>query len=360
MTDHLFTPLTLRGITLRNRIGVSPMCQYSCQDGLATDWHLVHLGSRAVGGAGLVIVEATAVLPEGRISPEDLGLWKDAQLEPLARVARFISAQGAVPGIQLAHAGRKASTFAPWRGSGAVPEAAGGWPVVGPSDLAFADNFPKPAALDLRGLQAITAAFKDTASRARKAGFKLLELHAAHGYLLHSFHSPHSNLRTDQYGGSFENRVRLTLETVAALRSEWPDELPLSVRLSCVDWSEGGFTLAESVQLAELLRERGVDLVDCSSGGNEAQPRIPLGPGYQVRFAETVRREAKIATAAVGLITAPAQADQIVRLGQADLVLLARAELRDPYWPLHAAQELHQPPPVPHQYERAFPRLKSA
>ncbi len=359
MNPHLFAPLTLRGVTLRNRVGVSPMCQYSCRDGLATDWHLVHLGSRAVGGAGLVMVEATAVEARGRISPEDLGLWSDAHTEPLARVARFVSEQGAVPGIQLAHAGRKASTFSPWRGAGAVPEAVGGWPVVAPSALPFADNYPKPTALEVAGsggIQSITAAFKATAARAREAGFKLLELHAAHGYLLHSFHSPLSNLRTDRYGGSFENRVRFTLETVAALRSEWPEELPLSVRLSCVDWAPGGWTIDESVRLAALLRERGTDLIDCSSGGNELHPRIPLGPGYQVPFAEAVRREAKIPTAAVGMISAAAQADQIIRLGQADLVMLARAELRDPYWPLHAAHELQQAAPLPPQYQRAYPR----
>jgi len=358
MGAHLFSPLRLRDVTLRNRIGVSPMCQYSSPGGLATDWHLVHLGSRAVGGAGVVFVEATAVEPRGRISPDDMGLWSDAHAEALARVARFVDSQGAVSGIQLAHAGRKGSTGAPWRGGTPVADRDGGWPVVGPSAIAFTDGWRIPEPLDANGIAQITRAFRTAAARARDAGFRFLELHAAHGYLLHSFHSPLSNRRTDAYGGRFENRVRFTIEVTEALRREWPDHLPLSVRLSCTDWVDGGWTLEESVRLASLLRERGVDLVDCSSGGNVPNARIPTAPGYQVAFAELVRRGAGIATAAVGLITGPAQADEIIRAGHADLVVLARAELRDPYWPLHAARVLGHAEalPAPPQYLRGFPR----
>ena len=358
MDAHLFSPLRLRDVTLRNRVGVSPMCQYSSPGGLATDWHLVHLGSRAVGGAGVVFVEATAVEPRGRISPDDMGLWSDAHAEPLARIARFVESQGAVPGIQLAHAGRKGSTAAPWRGGTPVADRDGGWPVVGPSAIPFSEGWRVPEALDANGIAQITRAFRAAAARARDAGFRFLELHAAHGYLLHSFHSPLSNRRTDAYGGGFENRVRFTIEVTQALRREWPDHLPLSVRLSCTDWMDRGWTLEESVRLASLLRERGVDLVDCSSGGNVPNARIPTAPGYQVTFAEAVRRGAGIATAAVGLITGPMQADEIVRAGRADLVLLARAELRDPYWPLHAARVLGhaEAVPVPPQYLRGFPR----
>jgi 2,4-dienoyl-CoA reductase-like NADH-dependent reductase (Old Yellow Enzyme family) len=358
MDTHLFSPLRLRDVTLRNRIGVSPMCQYSSTGGLATDWHLVHLGSRAVGGAGIVFVEATAVEPRGRISPEDMGLWSDAHAEPLARIARFVEAQGAVPGIQLAHAGRKGSTSAPWRGGKPVADREGGWPVVGPSPIPFAEGWRVPEPLDTEGIAQITRSFRAAAARAREAGFRFLELHAAHGYLLHSFYSPLSNRRNDAYGGRFENRVRFTLEVTEALRREWPDHLPMSVRLSCVDWVDGGWTLEESLRLASLLRERGVDLVDCSSGGNSPDARIPSTPGYQVPFAEAIRRGAGIATAAVGLISEPAQADEIIRKGRADLVLLARAELRDPYWPIHAARSLGQPDavPIPPQYLRAFPR----
>jgi 2,4-dienoyl-CoA reductase-like NADH-dependent reductase (Old Yellow Enzyme family) len=357
MDANLFSPLRLRDVTLRNRIGVSPMCQYSSKDGVATDWHLVHLGSRAVGGAGVVFVEATAVEPRGRISPDDMGLWSDAHAEPLARIARFVEAQGALPGIQLAHAGRKGSTSAPWLGGKPVADRDGGWRVVGASAVPFAEGWRVPEPLDAGGIAEITRAFRAAAARARDAGFRFLELHAAHGYLLHSFHSPISNRRIDAYGGRFENRVRFTIEVTEALRREWPDHLPLSVRLSCTDWVEGGWTLEESVRLASLLRDRGVDLVDCSSGGNVPNARIPLTPGYQVPFAEAIRRGAGVPTAAVGLITEPAQADEIVRRGQADLVLLARAELRDPYWPLHAARALGQPGavPVPQQYLRAFP-----
>ena len=358
MDAHLFSPLRLRDVTLRNRVGVSPMCQYSSPGGLATDWHLVHLGSRAVGGAGAVFVEATAVEPRGRISPDDMGLWSDAHGEPLARIARFVEAQGAVPGIQLAHAGRKGSTSAPWLGGKPVADRDGGWTVVGASPIPFTDGWRVPEPLDAHGIAQITRSFRAAAARARDAGFRFLELHAAHGYLLHSFHSPLSNRRTDAYGGRFENRVRFTLEAIETLRREWPDHLPLSVRLSCTDWVDGGWTIEESVRLASLLRDRGVDLVDCSSGGNSSNAPIPLTPGYQVPFADAIRRGAGIATAAVGLIADPAQADEIVRGGRADLVFLARAELRDPYWPIHAARVLGHPEavPIPVQYQRGFPR----
>ena len=353
---HLFEPLALRGITLKNRIVVSPMCQYSAVDGFANDWHLVHLGSRAVGGAALIIQEATAVSPEGRISPEDLGIWKDEHLPMLRRINEFIVAQGSVPGVQLAHAGRKASTWRPWSGVGAVPLAAGGWPVVGPGPEAFADNFPQPEALDVAGIRKVVADFRAAAGRALAAGFQVIELHAAHGYLLHQFLSPLSNRRTDAYGGSFENRVRLLLEVVAATREVWPEHLPLIVRISATDWTEGGWNADESVQLAALLKTRGVDLIDCSTGGNVPKAAIPVGPGYQVPFAERVRHEADILTGAVGLITTPAEAEAIIAGGQADLVLLAREFLREPYFPLSAAQELGVEVPWPAQYERARPR----
>ena len=283
--SKLFEPLALRGITLKNRIVVSPMCQYSAVDGFANDWHLVHLGSRAVGGASLIIQEATAVSPEGRISPEDLGIWKDEHLPMLQRINAFIVAQNCVPGVQLAHAGRKASTFSPWTGAGAVPENAGGWPVVGPSAAPFADTYPQPTALDAAGIQKIISDFRAAAVRALAAGFQVIELHAAHGYLLHEFLSPLSNHRTDEYGGSFENRIRLLLEVTAATREVWPEELPLFVRLSVTDWTAGGWNADESAQLAAMLKVRGVDLIDCSTGGNVPNAPIPVGPGYQVQFA---------------------------------------------------------------------------
>ncbi|MGI4832813.1 MAG: NADH:flavin oxidoreductase/NADH oxidase [Janthinobacterium lividum] len=352
----LFEPLTLRGLTLKNRLVVSPMCQYSAQDGFANDWHLVNLGSRAVGGAGLLIQEATAVSPEGRITPEDLGLWDDAQVEFLARINQFIVSQGSVPGIQLAHAGRKASTYAPWRGHGAIAEREGGWQTVAPSAVPFADNYPRPVALDAAGLKKVIADFRSAAERSVRAGFQLLELHAAHGYLLHEFLSPLSNQRADAYGGPLENRSRLLLEVVAAVRQAVPDSLPVIVRISATDWTAGGWTVADSVQLAHWLREHGVDLVDCSTGGNVPDATIPVGPGYQVEFAERIKREASIPTAAVGLITTPATAEAIVASGQADLVLLAREELRDPYFPLHAAHTLGADVAWPPQYERAKPR----
>ncbi len=352
---HLFEPLTLQSITLRNRVGVSPMCQYSAQDGIANDWHLVHLGSRAVGGAGLVIVEATAVEARGRISPGDLGLWLDAQVEPLARVAAFIKANGAVPGIQIAHAGRKASTLRPWEGGGPLPgDDPRGWPVVGASPLPFAEGYPTPHPLDPAEIRQVQSAFREAAGRALAAGFEWLEIHAAHGYLIHSFYSPLSNRRDDAYGGSFENRTRFLVETVQEVRRAWPERLPLTVRLSCTDWTEGGWTVPDSVELARRLKAEGVDLVDCSSGGNVPAANLPLGPSYQVPLAEAVRNSAEIPVAAVGLVTAAEQADEIIRNGRADLVLLGRQLLRDPYWPLHAARALRQPAPVPDQYLRAF------
>ena len=352
----LFEPLALRGITLKNRIIVSPMCQYSAVDGFANDWHLVHLGSRAVGGAGLILTEAAAVSPEGRISPEDLGIWQDEHVPMLRRINEFIIAQGSVPGVQLAHAGRKASTYRPWSGAGAVPASAGGWPVVGPSAGPFADNYPQPEALNATGIQKVVADFRAAAQRALAAGFQVIELHAAHGYLLHEFLSPLSNQRTDAYGGSFENRIRLLLEVVAATREVWPAELPLLVRLSVTDWTEGGWNADESTQLAAMLKVRGVDLLDCSTGGNVPKAPIPVGPGYQVQFAESIRRETGLLTGAVGLITTPAEAEAILANGQADVVLLARAFLREPYFPLLAAQELGVAVEWPAQYERGKPR----
>jgi 2,4-dienoyl-CoA reductase-like NADH-dependent reductase (Old Yellow Enzyme family) len=353
---NLFDPLTIRDLTLPNRIAVSPMCEYSSIDGFASDWHLVHLGSRAVGGAGLVMTEAAAVTPEGRISPEDLGIWSDDHLEFLARITRFIHSQGSVAGVQLAHAGRKASTYRPWGGNGAVPEQSGGWKnVVAPSAVPFAEDFVMPQALTQKGIQDVVRAFVEAAGRAREAGFRVIEIHAAHGYLLSEFLSPLANHRNDEYGGSFENRIRLLLEVVLAVRGEWPDGSPLFVRISATDWAEGGWTLDESVELAKRLKISGVDLVDCSSGGNVPPDRIPVGPGYQTPFAERIRREAKILTGAVGMITAPAQADHIIRTGQADLAIIAREFLRDPYWPLRAARDLAYPVPWPVQYLRSAP-----
>ncbi len=353
---HLFDPLTLRGLTLPNRIGVSPMCQYSCEDGFAHDWHLVHLGSRAVGGAGLVMTEAAAVTPEGRISPQDLGFWSAAHAEPLARITAFIRSQKSVPGIQLAHAGRKASRSRPWDGDQPLDPTQGGWPTLAPSPVPFDDRELAPQALDDSGIQALTEAFAAAARRAVEAGFQVIELHAAHGYLFHAFLSPLSNRRTDRFGGTFDNRSRFLLETVAAVRRVCPESLPLLVRVSATDWVEGGWTLEDTVDLARRLKGEGVDLVDCSSGGTSPHAKIPSGPGYQVPFAEAVRRGADIPSAAVGLITEPAQADQIVRNGQADLVFLARAELRDPYWPLHAAEALRQQVPWPAPYLRGAHR----
>ena len=350
---HLFSPLTLRSATLRNRIVVSPMCQYSAEAGRANEWHLVHLGARAVGGAGLVLFEATAVEDRGRISAADLGLWEDAQIEPLARIVRFVHAQGASAGIQLAHAGRKGSTAPPWDGGGPVASAQGGWVPVAPSAIPFAPGSPVPAALDADGLRAVVRSFANAAGRARAAGFRAIELHAAHGYLLHQFLSPLSNHRDDGYGGSFENRTRLVREVTAAVRAAWPEDLPLLVRISATDWAPGGWDLDQSVELARALRALGVDLVDVSSGGLVPGVLIPAGPGYQSGFAERIRREAGVATGAVGMIRSPEQADHVIRSGQADLVLLARELLRDPHFPLRAARELGHEGPWPRQYARA-------
>jgi 2,4-dienoyl-CoA reductase-like NADH-dependent reductase (Old Yellow Enzyme family) len=353
---HLFEPLTLRSITLPNRIAVSPMCQYSGTDGFANDWHLVHLGSRAVGGAGLVLAEATAVTPQGRISPRDLGIWSEEHIAPLARIVHFIEQRGCVAGIQLAHAGRKASTPPPWENRvETLTEAEGGWPLVAPSAIPFGTGCLAPTALTAEGISEIVAAFAQAARRARQAGFRVVEIHAAHGYLLHQFLSPISNQRTDSYGGSFDNRTRIVRDIVAAVRNVWPDELPLLMRLSATDWLAGGWGLDQTLELVRRLGPLGVDLIDCSSGGTSPHARVPLGAGYQTQFSERIRRETGSLTGAVGLITAPAQADHIIRTGQADLVLLARELLRDPYWPLRAARELRHLAPWPAQYQRAAP-----
>lgn len=353
---NLFDPLILRGVTLSNRIAVSPMCQYSSREGFATDWHLVHLGSRAAGGAGLVFTEAAAVLPEGRISPQDLGIWSDQHIPMLARIARFVRGQGSAPGVQLAHAGRKASTRRPWEGHGAVPAREGGWSnVVAPTSLPFAEGYPLPHELDDAGIGQILEGFAQAAARAQEAGFQVIEIHAAHGYLLHEFLSPLSNHRQDGYGGALENRTRLLREVVTAVRRVWPERLPLFVRISATDWAEGGWDIEQSVELARQLRPLGVDLIDCSSGGTLPHVEMPVGPGYQTPFAERIRREAGIPTGAVGMITSPAQADHILRTGQADLILMAREFLRDPYWPLRAARELGYYTAWPVQYLRAAP-----
>ena len=353
---HLFSPLKIRDITFKNRIVVSPMCQYSCEDGFANDWHLVHLGSRAVGGAALVIVEATGVMADGRISPGDMGLWKDEQIEPLARIVRFLKSQGAVAGIQLAHAGRKASTDVPWRGGKALTPEQGGWrPIHAPSAIAFSEESIVPEALDESGIRRVVQAFGDSARRALEAGFEVIELHGAHGYLLNSFLSPLSNQRTDQYGGSFENRTRLAREIVEAVRKVWPERLPLFLRISSSDWADGGWTVKDSVALAKMLKPLGVDLVDCSSGGLVPDSKIPVGAGYQVPFSTEIRRDADVLTGAVGMITDPMQADQIIRNGEADVVVMAREFLRDPYWALHAAAKVHQEIDWPDQYARAKP-----
>jgi len=349
----LFDPLTLRGLTLANRIAVSPMCQYSAAEGLATDWHLVHLGGLAQGGAGLVFTEAAAISPEGRISPQDLGIWNDSQIEPLARAVRFVQAQGAVAGVQLAHAGRKAGTQAPWRGGAPMALGQGGWQSVGPSALPFDEGWTTPQALDLPGLQQVKADFKAAALRALAAGFQVAEVHGAHGYLLHQFLSPLSNHREDAYGGSFENRIRLLCEVVETVRAVWPENLPVMVRISATDWVEGGWDLEQSVALARVLQPLGVDLLDCSSGGAAPQVKIPAAPGYQVPFAARIRKETGLPTGAVGLITEPAQAQAIIQKGEADLVFLGRELLRDPRWPLRAAQILGAEIAWPAQYARA-------
>jgi 2,4-dienoyl-CoA reductase-like NADH-dependent reductase (Old Yellow Enzyme family) len=353
---HLFSPLKIREVEFKNRVVVSPMCQYSCEDGFATDWHLVHLGSRAVGGAGLVIVEASGVTADGRISPGDMGLWKDEQIEPLARIVRFIKSQGAVAGIQLAHAGRKASTDAPWRGGKSLTPEQGGWrPIHAPSAIAFSEDSIKPEALDKKGIERVVKAFAESARRALEAGFEVIELHGAHGYLMNSFLSPLGNQRTDEYGGSFENRTRFARETVEAVRKVWPERLPLFLRISASDWAEGGWTVRDSVELAKMLKPLGVDLIDCSSGGMVPYAKIPVGAGYQVPFSAELRRDTGVLTGTVGMITDPMQADQIIRNGDADVVIIAREMLRDPYWTLHAARAVQQEVAWPDQYARAKP-----
>jgi 2,4-dienoyl-CoA reductase-like NADH-dependent reductase (Old Yellow Enzyme family) len=350
---HLFDPLEIRGVVFRNRVGVSPMCQYSSEDGFASDWHLVHLGSRAVGGAALVIAEATAVSAIGRISPADLGIWKDPHVAQLARIAHFISEQGAVPGIQIAHSGRKGSTARPWDGGQAVADGAGGWQPVAPSALAFSEQYRMPAELTVPQIAEIRGQFRAAALRAESAGFRYLELHAAHGYLLHSFLSPLSNQRQDEYGGAFENRARFVLEVARELRSVWPQDRVLGVRLSCTDWAEGGWVSDDTVRLAQLLERENIDLIDCSSGGNVAQANIPVGPGYQVPFAEAVKRGTQLRVAAVGMITDAEQANRIISQEKADFVFMAREMLRDPYFGVNAAHALKHKAPVPKQYTRA-------
>jgi 2,4-dienoyl-CoA reductase-like NADH-dependent reductase (Old Yellow Enzyme family) len=354
----LFSPIQLAGVSFPNRVFVSPMCQYSSADGFSNDWHLVHLGSRAVGGAGLVFTEAAAVLPEGRITPQDLGLWKDDHITELKRIVKFVHGQGARAGVQLAHAGRKASMARPWaKEQRFLTPSEGGWQnVMAPSGVRFAENFAQPIALDLAGIQTVIRAFTKATERALEAGFDLVELHAAHGYLLHEFLSPLSNRRTDQYGGGFENRIRMLVEVVDAVRAALPADLPLLVRISATDWVEGGWDINESVALAKVLKQHKVNLIDVSSGGMAATAVMPIGPGYQTPFAARIRREAEIATGAVGMITAAAQAEHILRTGQADLVLLARELLREPYWPLQAAEELGDVTSWPAQYLRAAPQ----
>ncbi len=352
----LFDPLPVRDVTFKNRVVVSPMCQYSSEDGFAGDWHLVHLGSRAVGGAGLVFTEATAVEPGGRISPHDLGLWKDAHVDRLSRITAFIHSQDALAGVQLAHAGRKASTSRPWEGGRPLEMGDGGWrPIVAPSAIPFDTGYPVPEAMTVDQIREATGAFVQAATRALTAGFDVIELHAAHGYLLHSFLSPLSNTRTDAYGGSLENRVRFLREVVAGVRKVWPERLPLFVRISATDWAdEGGWDIDQSVELSRNLKTDAVDVVVCSSGGTIPHAAIPAGPGYQTPFAERIRRATGILSGAVGLITTAEQAETILRTEQADFVVLAREFLRDPYWALHAAPKLHKKAVPPPQYARAY------
>lgn len=354
----LLSPFNIKNVQLKNRIVVSPMCQYSAKDGFANDWHLVHLGSRAVGGAALIIQEATSVSPEGRISPNDLGIWSDEHIPFLKRITTFIKENGAVPGVQLAHAGRKASFDTPWKGSKQITEADGGWNTVAPSAIPHQEGNVSPQALSAGGIEKIKEDFISATKRCITAGYEVLELHAAHGYLLHQFLSPLSNQRTDQYGGSFENRIRFVLEIVAATQEVWPAENPLFVRISATDWAEGGWSPEESVKLSAVLKDMGVDLIDTSSGGNISYQQIPLSPGYQVPFAEAIKKETGVLTGAVGLITEASQAEEILQEGKADLIIMARELLRDPYFPIHAAYELDEESQWPEQYERAKPRKK--
>jgi 2,4-dienoyl-CoA reductase-like NADH-dependent reductase (Old Yellow Enzyme family) len=355
MSTRLFSPFQLKSITLKNRIVVSPMCQYSSVDGFANDWHLVHLGSRAVGGAGLIISEATAVSPEGRISPDDLGIYWDDHIEKLKQITTFISEQGSVPGIQLAHAGRKASTNAAWKGRGQVPATHGGWKTLAPSAIAFNEVDDAPLEMSMKDIQTLIEDFTSATIRSLNAGFKVVELHAAHGYLIHQFLSPLSNKRTDEYGGTFENRIRLLLEIVDSVKNVWPDELPLIVRISATDWAENGWNIEESVKLSQILLEKGIDLIDVSTGGLVPYQKIPVKPLYQVPFAAEIKQLAGIPTGAVGLITTPAEAESILQSGHADLVFMAREFLRDPYFPIHAATELGEDITWPVQYDRAKP-----
>jgi len=352
---HLFDSLKLRDVVFTNRIGIPPMCQYSAQNGIASDWHFIHYGSRAVGGAALMILEATAVAPNGRISPGDLGIWDDKHIRPLASIANFAHEQRCVAAIQLAHAGRKASVGRGWQAQRTLNSSEDGWPIVGPSPIAFATGFAQPHELEEVEIDIVIAQFAAGARRAFEAGFKAIEIHAAHGYLLHQFLSPLSNRRTDAYGGNFENRIRLVCRVVEAVRHAWPDRLPLLIRLSATDWVDGGWNVDETIQLCHKLTALGVDLVDVSSGGLVADATIPAGPGFQTDFAAQIRREAKVVTSAVGLITSPEQADHIVRTGQADMVLIGRAILRNPYWPMQAAAILGQKFAWPQQYLRAAP-----
>ena len=350
----LFEPFPIRGLTLANRLVVSPMCQYSSDDGFANDWHLVHLGSRAVGRPAIVFTEATAVLPEGRISPQDLGIWKDEHVVMLSRIVNFIESQGSIAGMQLAHAGFKASTYSPWIGGGPVEESDGGWrPIHSASAVAFKEGWIVPEELDRNGIERVIEAFVEATKRALAAGFKIIELHAAHGYLIHEFLSPLTNKRTDAYGGSFDNRTRFARELVEAVRKVWPENLPLFMRISATDWIEGGWTPEESVELAKMVHALGVDLIDCSTGGISPNAKIPMGPGYQVPFSAKVKREARIPTGTVGLINEAKQAEEVLQSGDADLILMARQFLRDPYVPLHAAKELGGEIEWPLQYVRA-------
>lgn len=353
MKTKLFSPLNLKGVNLRNRIVISPMCQYSSVDGFATDWHLVHLGSRAVGGAALIIQEATAVSPEGRISPADLGIYRDEHVEKLSQITSFIHQHGAIAGVQLAHAGRKASTATPWDGGKQLSAENGGWQTLAPSAIPFLPGENAPKAMEKADIAKVVGDFKSAARRAVQAGYKVIEIHAAHGYLLHEFLSPVSNRRTDEYGGSFENRIRLLTEVVAAIQTVWPENQPLFVRISATDWTEGGWNIDESLKLSAILKKMGVDLIDCSSGGMVAHAQIPLKPGYQVGFAERLKKETGILTGAVGLITEAQQAEEILQQNQADLIIMARQSLRDPYFPLHAASVLGEDVAWPKQYGRA-------
>jgi 2,4-dienoyl-CoA reductase-like NADH-dependent reductase (Old Yellow Enzyme family) len=352
--SKLFEKLKLRGIEFRNRIWVSPMCQYSSENGMPTDWHLVHLGSRAVGGAGLVIMEATAVSPEGRISPSDAGIWSDEHAEAYRRITKFIREQGAVAGIQIAHAGRKASTAEPWNGGKIVDEGYGGWETVAPSAEAFAGDYPQPREMTKEDIEQATEDFVAAAKRAVEAGFETIEIHAAHGYLFHEFLSPLSNKRADEYGGSLENRMRFPLEVSRQVRAAVPENLPVFVRISATDWTDGGWDLEQSIEFCRRLKEIGIDLIDVSTGGNVPNAKIPVAPGYQVSFAAEIRRQVGIATAAVGMITEPQQAENILLKGEADAVLLAREFLREPYFPFRAARELGGAVDVPKQYGRAI------